>query len=624
MLIGALPDGSGAVPLQGRAPETALLQGRAPETALLQGRAPEAALLQGRAPGSVAALLQGRPPDSVVTWEEVTDLSASGRRLLRGRLTGRDVVLYLASESAAPLLHHIVLLTAAFRPRRLQILRPADDVPRRVRLRHVAGALWSLASATLAGVLSLVRFLAVAAIRRRQLRREGPGADRWDAMPLAQRDVLYVKTNFAFSGVETGGATAHTLGVLNGVAGLARRTVCLAVEPLAQADPAVHQAIVPGPRSAPLLPGWYGMALSRCLAAAPPGLVSDGAMVYQRLVPFCAPGLLLARRYKGTCTLEYNGSEAWASRAWGKGGLLLGVLAYFERAALLAADRVVVVSDVLADQVRAIGVAAHRIRVYPNGVDPDVCDSARVSAADVAALRASLDIAPDALVVTFVGTFGRWHGAEILADAVESWVREDPDGIARSRAIFVFAGDGLTLPEVKRRLSAATAARVVRLPGLLPHARVLALLAASDILVSPHVPNADGSRFFGSPTKLFEYMAMARAIVASDLEQIGDILTPAVRVDRLDESRGDTAATPAVAVLCRPGSAGEIRAALAFLADRPAFRRALGRNARDLVLARFTWAHHVQAILGTSPPEPAAIGAARTAPATGKTFEVQG
>jgi glycosyltransferase involved in cell wall biosynthesis len=177
------------------------------------------------------------------------------------------------------------------------------------------------------------------------------------------------------------------------------------------------------------------------------------------------------------------------------------------------------------------------------------------------------------------------------------------------------------LPEVKRRLSADTTSRFVRFPGMLRHGRVLHLLAASDILVSPHVPNADGSRFFGSPTKLFEYMAMARAIVASDLEQIGDILSPAARVERLREDGGET---HAVAVLCRPGSAADIRAALQFLADRPAFRRALGRNARDLVLAKFTWRHHVKAILGTSPATTPAIGAAVPAPPAGKTFEVQG
>ena len=45
------------------------------------------------------------------------------------------------------------------------------------------------------------------------------------------------------------------------------------------------------------------------------------------------------------------------------------------------------------------------------------------------------------------------------------------------------------------------------------------------------------SRFFGSPTKIFEYMAMGGGIVASDLEQIGEVLSPALRVADLRARR---------------------------------------------------------------------------------------
>src|SRR4029453_6656090 len=59
---------------------------------------------------------------------------------------------------------------------------------------------------------------------------------------------------------------------------------------------------------------------------------------------------------------------------------------------------------------------------------------------------------------------------------------------------------------------------------LVPQEEGPAYLAACDVVVSPHVPNPDGTQFFGSPTKLFEYMAMGKGIVASNPAPIGEVL----------------------------------------------------------------------------------------------------
>jgi hypothetical protein len=45
--------------------------------------------------------------------------------------------------------------------------------------------------------------------------------------------------------------------------------------------------------------------------------------------------------------------------------------------------------------------------------------------------------------------------------------------------------------------------------GRVPQQEGARLLRACDIYVSPHNAHMVDSRFFGSPTKLFEYMAMA-------------------------------------------------------------------------------------------------------------------
>jgi ubiquinone/menaquinone biosynthesis C-methylase UbiE len=99
------------------------------------------------------------------------------------------------------------------------------------------------------------------------------------------------------------------------------------------------------------------------------------------------------------------------------------------------------------------------------------------------------------------------------------------------------------------------------------------------------------SPFFGSPTKIFEYMAMGGGIVASDLEQIGEVLSPALRVS--DLARPDSTVSNHRSVLCTPGDVEEFVAGVVGLVRRPELCCALGRNARQAVVDHYTWERHV-------------------------------
>src|SRR5262249_2480351 len=132
--------------------------------------------------------------------------------------------------------------------------------------------------------------------------------------------------------------------------------------------------------------------------------------------------------------------------------------------------------------------------------------------------RAELGISNDEILAGFVGTFGPWHGVLTLAEAITLMPTD-------SKVRFLLVGAGRFRDEVESMIRAAGKEDLVIFTGHLEHERVPGMLDACDILLSPHVPLADGSEFFGSPTKLFEYMAMGKAIVASRLGQIGDVLT---------------------------------------------------------------------------------------------------
>jgi glycosyltransferase involved in cell wall biosynthesis len=52
-----------------------------------------------------------------------------------------------------------------------------------------------------------------------------------------------------------------------------------------------------------------------------------------------------------------------------------------------------------------------------------------------------------------------------------------------------------------------------------------------------------------------------------------------------------------VALLCPPGSDDAIITGLQFLVERPGWRHVLGANARKEALNKYTWKHHVDAII---------------------------
>jgi glycosyltransferase involved in cell wall biosynthesis len=151
---------------------------------------------------------------------------------------------------------------------------------------------------------------------------------------------------------------------------------------------------------------------------------------------------------------------------------------------------------------------------------------------------------------------------------------------SRQRLRLLLIGDGQCAPAVRELLKVGNAQQRVVDAGGIEQAEAPHYLAACDILVSPHVRNPDGSAFFGSPTKLFEYMAMGKAIVASALDQIGEVLEH----DR-------------TAMLVEPGNEKALAQTLEQLCADTQTRARLGAEARRVVLTHYTWEQHSQRIL---------------------------
>jgi glycosyltransferase involved in cell wall biosynthesis len=464
-------------------------------------------------------------------------------------------------------------------------------VPRRVSLIQFLRNSFLIFGASVLGFLSLVRstgkFRSLLSLERsRPVNRVRPPGR-----------ILYVKANLWF-GVKAGGSVGHVAGVVNSFQGKGYQVSVCAVEPPPTIDPAVRFVQLP-------VPPQFGFPaeinLYRCDERfSRQLLVGEGrsacSFVYQRMSLGSTVGIDLARKLNVPLVLEYNGSEVWLANNWGNGLRFKQAAELAELANLRHAHLIVSVSEVLREELVSRGVEPGRVLVYPNCVDPKAFTPDRFSESQVKELRAKYGLTPESRVITFVGTFGRWHGADLLAKAIQTLAKESSEWLKRSGVHFLLVGDGVMMPKVRELLGEDVCKSYVTLTGLVPQHQAPLYLAASDILVSPHIPNDDGTRFFGSPTKLFEYMSMAKAIVASELEQIGQILSGGVRITELGETNS-YAKSPAV--LVKPGNVAELIAGIKFLCENSAAAHMLGENARREVLSRYTWDHHVDAILKT-------------------------
>jgi glycosyltransferase involved in cell wall biosynthesis len=475
------------------------------------------------------------------------------------RSTRGTVVLAAETPSSAQVLPALRMLAALTRGSSFEIASPGRPASPTSRPSAVA-VLASVARASAGGVVAL----AAGERTTRELLR----ARRSTATPDLARGLLLLNSS-PWLGLSAGGAVSHTVGVANAMAGEGiLTTVATYSETPGLRDDVRVQPLLP-PRGFALPPELNRFRFGRAASSG----TAAGGVVYERLSLGSTAGAVLSRRLNVPLVVEYNGSELWAARNWGGTTRLEGAAARAEEATLRHAHLVVTVSEPLASELAARGVSDERIVWHPNGVDPDRFDPARFGVAELRDFRTRYGISDAAIVVSFVGTFGHWHGAEVLARAARlAAVRG-----GSPRFHFLFVGEGARGAEVRQLLAGLE--DVATLAGAVPHDEVPLHLAASDVLVSPHVENPDGSAFFGSPTKLFEYMAAGKAIVASDLDQIGDVL------------RGGAA------ILVKPGDERDLLRGLDEAASNNARRGELGQVARQRAVERYTWAKQARTIV---------------------------
>jgi len=239
------------------------------------------------------------------------------------------------------------------------------------------------------------------------------------------------------------------------------------------------------------------------------------------------------------------------------------IITYLEKRVLNWAHQITVVSESLKESLAQLGINKDRIHVIHNGVDLNKFDYT-VNPQEIIR-KYNLE---NRLVVGFVGSFARYHGLDIMLDVGEALGDKWPN------VVFILVGKNVHGPdnpmEVVRRRGLG---ELFIFAGEVPHPRIPLHIAAMDIAMIPDFNT------YGSPMKLFEYMAMKKPIVAPDVPPIREVVED-----------GKTA------ILFERGNAPQAKEAIERLIEDEQLRQDLGEEAHEEVMRSHTWERNAEVI----------------------------
>ncbi len=287
-------------------------------------------------------------------------------------------------------------------------------------------------------------------------------------------------------------------------------------------------------------------------------------LIYERHAFFLCATAFLAQQRGIPLVVEVNelaGDERIRATPW-----LAPLAQWADRVTFQRASLIVVVSPHLKRRIESLGVSPERILVLPNAVSEESLETC----ADGGEVRARYGF-EDAVVIGFVGWFVAWHRLDILINEFARLAATEP----RLRLLLV--GEGPLATELAAQAQSLSVSDRVIFAGSVPHDATPSHIAAMDVCVVPH------SNAFRSPIKLFEYMAVGRAVVAPRTEPIEMVL-----------QHGENG------LLFSPENAADLGAQLARLIGEPRERERLGEAARRSVVERHTWRRNAEAVLAAA------------------------
>lgn len=212
------------------------------------------------------------------------------------------------------------------------------------------------------------------------------------------------------------------------------------------------------------------------------------------------------------------------------------------------------------------GISEEKILVIPNGVDieyinPDKHLPQRLFSG---------------ITIGFVGSLYAWAGLDLLFEVLRELQAESLD------FSLVVIGDGQMKETWSKQVQEIGLAENVKFVGQLPPNELLPIFAGCDLGYSGHF-DLQGKQAYRSPLKLYEYMAMAKPVLASAIEGTKSVIR-----------EGETG------FLFQPNDKNSLKQALMKALTAQNKLLEMGAKARQEIELNHSWTQRVQVLIKES------------------------
>jgi len=277
--------------------------------------------------------------------------------------------------------------------------------------------------------------------------------------------------------------------------------------------------------------------------------------IYERATLYHRTGHRLSKVLGIPLILEVNSPVEETITFHGCAKLMIPIAAYYERLTASKADAIVVGTAAMRNYIVGKGVRYDKIVIIYPAADEHFFKPPKYRAD----IRGNFAI-EDKVVVGFVGSMAAYHRVDLLLQAAMELRR------VRNNIHFLIVGSGQRMKDLKRFATDNKLENWVTFTGRVPYEEVPEYCGAMDICVIPH------ATWYGSPTKLFEYAASGKPVIAPRIGPIEEVIR--------DGENG---------MLAEVGDVKDLCSRILTVAENPLLGQTMGMQLREHILDNHTW-----------------------------------